>query len=187
MTTADRIYAQFPQLETDRLVLRELVSADADDLFRIFSDPSVTRFYDLDTFTEPREAEELIHRFRQRYERQIGLRWALALKESPGSAIGTCGFNIWIQSSNRAVLGYDLARVHWNQGFMTEALAAVIRFGFDQMQLNRVETIAFTENEASHRMLEKLGFEREGVLREYEFLKGAYVDMVLHSLLHRRR
>ena len=53
------------------------------------------------------------------------------------------------------------------------------------MRLNRIEAIAFTENEASHRMLEKLGFEREGVLREYEFLKGGYVDMVLHSLLHR--
>ena len=71
MTTADRIYGQFPQLETDRLVLRELVSADTDDLFQIFSDASVTRFYDLDTFTEPQQAVELIHRFRQRYERQI--------------------------------------------------------------------------------------------------------------------
>jgi ribosomal-protein-alanine N-acetyltransferase len=187
MTTAAMVYGVFPRLETDRLVLRELTSGDAHDLFQIFSNSEVTRYYDLDTFTRMQQAAELIDRFRQRYERQIGLRWALTLKEDPGGVVGTCGYNIWIQSSNRSVLGYDLARGCWGQGLMTEALAAIIEFGFEKMSLNRIEALAFRENEASHRMLEKLGFECEGVLREYEFLKGAYVDMSLHSLLRQRR
>ena len=182
--TAAMVYGEFPRLETDRLVLRELTSADAHDLFQIFSNSEVTRYYDLDTFTQMQQAAELIDRFRQRYERQIGLRWALTLKEDPG---GVVGYNIWIQSSHRSVLGYDLARGRWGQGLMAEALAAIIEFGFEKMSLNRIEALAFRENEASHRMLEKLGFECEGVLREYEFLKGEYVDMSLHSLLRQRR
>ncbi len=116
MTTAAMVYGEFPRLETDRLVLRELTSADSHDLFQIFSNSEVTCYYDLATFTQMQQAVELIDRFRQRYERQIGLRWALALKEDPGGVVGTCGYNIWIQSSHRSVLGYDLARGRWGQG-----------------------------------------------------------------------
>ena len=180
--TAD-VFSRFPQLETERLILRDLNAEDAPHIFRIFSDEQVTHYYDLDTFGDLRQAEELVDRFKQRFDKGIGLRWAIVEREHPDVVVGTCGYNIWIQPSARAVFGYELARPYWRRGIMTEALEAVIDFGFERMALNRIEAVVFLENVASHRLLEKLGFEREGVLRQYEFLKGRFVDMIMYSLL----
>ena len=108
----EEIYSRFPQLQTDRLLLRQLGSADADQIYRMFSDPQVTRFYDLDTFDNPRQALELIEQFTQRFDRSIGLRWAIASAGEPDVLVETCGYNIWIQPSRRAVLGFDLLRSH---------------------------------------------------------------------------
>ena len=182
--TAD-VFSRFPQLQTGRLMLRDLSPDDAPHIFRIFSDEEVTRYYDLDTFSDASQAEELVDRFKRRFDNGIGLRWAIVECERPEVVVGTCGYNIWIQPSARAVIGYDLARPYWRRGIMTEALEAVIEFGFERMGLNRIEAVVFVENVASHRLLEKLRFEREGVLRDYEFLKGRFVDMVMYSLLRK--
>jgi ribosomal-protein-alanine N-acetyltransferase len=183
----EEIYGHFPQLQTDNLLLRELRPEDAGHVFSVFSDPEVTRHYDLDTFVEQSQAEDLVERFRRRFRQQIGLRWAIAPGQDADVVLGTCGFNIWIPSSRRALLGYDLGQRHWRQGIMTEALGAVLRFGFETMGLNRVEALVFLENAASHGLLQKLGFRREGVLREYEYLKGCFVDMVMYSQLRSDR
>lgn len=181
----EAVYGAFPSLETPNLILREIVPEDAKALFSVFSDGAVTRHYDLETFDRVEQASDLIERFARRYGSQVGVRWGIARRERPGILVGTCGYNIWIQPNRRALLGYDLARCWWRQGIMTEALTAVMRFGFRGMGLNRIEATVFEDNTASHRLLEKLGFVSEGVLREYEFLKGAYVDMRLFSLLRR--
>ena len=183
MGTED-IYAQFPRLETPHLLLRDLQPQDAPAIFRIFSDPQVTRYYDLDTFTSLEQARELIDRFRQRFTNRIGLRWAIAHRAEPDSLLGTCGFNAWFQSSHRAIIGYDLIRWHWRRGITSEAPTAILHFGFDQMALNRVEALIFGENVPSQHLLEKLRFQREGLLREYEHLQGRFVDMAIYSLLH---
>ena len=183
----EEIYSRFPQLQTDGLLLRQLRSSDADGVYRMFSDPQVTRFYDLDTFDDPRQAQELIEQFTQRFDRRIGLRWAIASAGEPDVLLGTCGYNIWIQPSRRAVLGFDLLRSHWRRGIMTEALTAVLDFGFETMELNRVEALTFVDNAASHGLLQKLGFRREGVLREYQLIGARFVDMDMHSLLRRER
>ena len=158
---------------------------DADHLYAIFSDEQVTRYYDLDTLTRRDDAVELVERFKRRFDNRIGLRWAIVRRECPDRVLGTCGYNIWIQPSARAVLGYDLGRRHWRQGIMSLALSAVLGFGFEQMALNRVEALVFTENVASRQLLEKLGFAGDGVLREYERVGGRFVDMAMYSLLRR--
>jgi ribosomal-protein-alanine N-acetyltransferase len=129
-------------------MLRKLRASDIDALFKLFSNPQVTRYYDLETFHSPEQARQLLESFHQRYVRQIGLRWAIALSDNPQELIGTCGYNIWIQAADRAVLGYDLSPAFWRRGIMSEALAAVLAFGFDQMQLNRVEALSFPDNSA---------------------------------------
>ena len=165
--------------------MRALRPEDADHLYAIFSDEQVTRYYDLDTLIHRHDAVELVERFRRRFDNSIGLRWAIVRRESPDLVLGTCGYNIWIQPSARAVLGYDLGRRHWRQGIMSLALSAVLGFGFEQMALNRVEALVFTENVASRQLLEKLGFAGDGVLREYERVGGRFVDMAMYSLLRR--
>ena len=116
-----------------------------------------------------------------------GIRWAICRPEAPEELLGTCGFNLWVQNSARAVLGFDLARANWRQGIMSEALGLLLDYGFQQMELNRVEAVVFRDNDASCRLLAKLGFAREGLLREYEYLHGRLQDMYMYSLLRRDR
>ena len=179
------VFGVFPRLETEGLLLREIVAADADALFAVLSDREVTRYYDLDTFHSSQQARDLIERFAHRYRSGVGIRWGIARRAEPQLLVGTCGYNIWIQPSRRGLIGYDLARCWWRRGIMTEALTALIRFGFARMDLNRIEATVFADNAASHGLLQKLGFTPEGVLREYELLRGAFVDMRIHSLLRR--
>jgi [ribosomal protein S5]-alanine N-acetyltransferase len=177
------VFDLFPRLETPRLVLRKMRAKDTDALFALFSNPEVTRHYDLTPFRSPGEAENLLEHFLQRYARRIGLRWAIAYKETPDQLIGTCGYNIWIQAAQRAVLGYDLMPAHWRQGIMSEALNAILDLGFSSMQLHRVEALTFPENTASRRLLEGLNFRAEGILRDYQYLHGRYQSMAIYALL----
>ena len=185
--SADGIFANFPVLNTPRLVLRQIRPEDAPAVFRLFSDAEVTRYYDLDTFTTPAQADELVERFQQRFDHQVGIRWGLALNEMPKKLVGTCGYNIWVEPARRGLMGYDLARAHWRCGLMSEALAAILEFGFAHMNLNRVEALTFPQNTASIRLLAKLGFRAEGLLHEYEYIKGVPQDMSLYALLCRER
>ncbi len=185
MSPPDEVFARFPELEAGDLFLRALRPEDTGDLYTIFSDQLVTEHYDLDTLTDPGQALQLIEKFKLRFDRGIGLRWAIVRRDSPEVVLGTCGYNIWIQPSARAVLGYDLGRRHWRQGIMSRALRAALDFGFTQMELNRVEALSFAENTASRKLLENLGFSCDGMLREYEFIKGRFVDMAMYSMLRR--
>ena len=181
------VFTEFPVLESERLRLRRIVPSDAPQIYRLYSDPEVTRHYDLETFTDEHQATDLIESYSARFERGIGLRWGICLESAEDAVIGTAGYNLWLQTSYRAILGYDLAPTHWRRGFMTEALNAVLDFGFARMQLNRVEATVFPANQASHKLMRKLGFAKEGLLREYEYVKGGFVDLVLYSLLRRDR
>ncbi len=183
---AESLFAgPFPALRGDRLLLRSLAPSDATALYHQFSDDEVVRYYDLDAFTDPQQGEHLVTLWLQRYEQRIGLRWAICRPEAPQTLLGTCGYNLWIQRSARAVLGFDLDRAHWRQGIMTEALQLVLSFGFDRMELNRVEAVVFRDNAASCGLLTKSGFTREGLLRDYEYLHGRFEDMHMFSLLRR--
>ena len=180
---ADEIFTAFPTLQTRRLLLRQIGPGDAAAVFHLFADAEVTRYYDLDTFTEQSQAAELIEHFQRRFDHQVGMRWGLALAETPTELIGTCGYNIWVQSARRGLLGYDLTREHWRRGLMSEALTAILEFGFERMLLNRVEALTFPQNVASKHLLGKLGFKKEGLLRAYEYIKGVPQDMNIYALL----
>lgn len=173
----------FPVLETPRLVLRELRADDADAIYALFSDPAVTRYHDLDTFTAAAQAHEFIARMRQRFANRAGIRWGIVREND--MVIGTGGFNRWNIHDRFAHLGYDLAQAAWGQGIMTEAIGAMIRFGFDGLDLNRIEAETMLDNVASMRVLAKCGFREEGVLRQRYFWKGAFHDMRMFSLLRR--
>ena len=113
-------------------------------------------------------------------------RWVI-VRKADVQAIGTCGFHRWNKQHRRAEIGYDLARSAWRQGFMTEALTAVLEHGFAWMQLNRIEGLVHTENEASIRLLERLGFQKEGLLRQYFRQGDNYHDHWLLALLRTER
>lgn len=174
----------FPQLETERLILREF-RLDEDDqmaLFRIFSDSRVTRYYNLNTFTEPQEAWRLLHRRRGRFWQGRGIRWAITLK-GKDEIIGSCGFNSLNKKKQMGELGYELARPFWQQGIMTEAVNAAVTYGFTELALCRLEAWVMPANRASANLLLKLGFQSEGVLAGKGYWDGRFHDLELFSLL----
>ncbi len=176
-------FSHVPQFETERLLLNAITPQDHRALFDIFSDPEVTRFNDVQTFATVDDAKWLEQFIQRRFREEIGVRWALRLKDAPGKLIGTAGFNAWMRHNHCAELGYDLLRFYWGRGLMTEALQPIIAFGLGQMALNRVEADVMVGNDGSARVLDKLGFTEEGVLRQRGCWKGAFHDLRVFSLL----
>lgn len=176
----ESIFAVFPELETDRLILRRIRPADADAIMAIFGDDAVTAFYDLETLHGMDEARELVEYFAESYFSERQIRWGIVRKQDD-QLVGTCGFVALHQ--HRGEIGYDLARAYWRQGYMSEALEALLELGFDEMELNRIEALVMMDNVASTALLHALGFSEEGVLRQYDYFKGAFHDLRAFSLL----
>jgi len=170
----------FPIIETGRLWLRELALEDVDELFSVLSDPEVIRFYDI-PFIHQEQALRAIERHRFRFLQGAAVRWGITLK-GEDRVIGNCGFSL-DKDNHFAVLSYVLGKPYWGQGIMTEALRSIIRFGFDYYQLHRFEADVALPNVGSIRVLQKLGFREEGLLRERLFTEGRYYDEMLLALL----
>lgn len=182
----DKVFSKFPQLETENLILREMKLSDAEALFQIFADDRVTQYHDLDTATHVDQAKFLINRRAELFKSGQRIRWGITKKDDD-IVIGSCGYTQWIKNSYRAEIGYELAKAHWRKGIMTEALGAIIHFGFQNMGLNRIEALVMEKNIASIRLLEKLGFQAEGTLRDYGYWKGRFHDLKMFSRLKRDR
>ncbi|PIC76149.1 GNAT family N-acetyltransferase [Sporosarcina sp. P19] len=172
----------FPTLETDRLILRELTNEDAEGIFSCFSNEDVTRFYGQETFKSVVEAEKIIDIFSKNYREKSGIRWGIERKETKG-IIGTIGFNAWLPKHKRAEIGYEIHPQQWRKGYTSEAVSQVISYGFDVMGLTRIGAVVFIENEASNKLLGKVGFQQEGVLRNYMYQDGKPYDTYVYSLL----
>ena len=124
----------FPAIETERLILRQMTLEDTDFVFQHFSDPAVSRYLmDEPPVTEYAQAQEIIQFFLEPEEKTYN-RW-LMVRKSDHRSIGTCGFHKWDKRYFRAEIGYDLSPSFWGQGYMMEALRAVISNGFEQMRL----------------------------------------------------
>lgn len=181
--STDSVFQSFPQLKTRRLVLRRILTTDADALFSILADDEVTRYYDDATFTEVSQASDQIAAWERGFISKRCIRWGIARQEDD-TMIGSCGFYGVHPWHRRAGMGYELARPFWRQGIMAEALTAIIALGFGAMNLNRIEAVVMPENSASIGLLEKLGFHPEGLLREYEnWDSKGFADLWMFSLL----
>jgi [ribosomal protein S5]-alanine N-acetyltransferase len=184
MISPDKSTYMFPTLQTDRLVLRLLANKDLDFIFHHFSDPDVTRYLmDDPPVANMLEAQAIIDFFLEP-ESKNRVRWVLVRKEDQ-RVIGTCGFHRWEKPYFRAEMGYDLDPRYWRQGYMTEALRAIIKHGFEHMGLNRIDAFVYVGNPRSARILEKFGFIQEGLLRDYFCLDGVFYDHFLFGLVKR--
>ena len=173
-----------PPLETERLLLRRLNMRDAQDVFDYSRDPEVARHVLWDAQRSIGDARAYLRYMIRRYRQNEPASWGIELK-STGKIIGTIGF-MWIQDDNRAAeVGYSLARAQWGRGIMTEALEAVIEYGFRTLKLNRIEAIHELTNPASGAVMRKCGMVHEGTMREKLFNKGKYVDVDLYAILRK--
>ena len=172
-----------PTLHTPRLRLRRFDGGDADALFALHSNAQVLRYWDAPPWSEPGRAERFIAACRQ-LEEGTGARLALD-RVSDGAFIGWCSLTRWNPDHHSAAMGYCLDDAAWGHGYATEAAHALLRWAFDTLDLNRVQAETDTRNAASARVLEKLGFVREGTLREDCVVNGDVSDSWVYGLLRR--
>ena len=172
---------KFPVLTTERLDLVEIQQSHLADIYLLFSDKKVTKYYNLLPLKNEQEGQKLLDWFRSRFQDGLGIRWGIALKRE-SNIIGTVGFNNYSQN-HRANIGYDLQFPYWNRGYMTEAMSAIINFGFNELNINRIEAEVMQGNTTSERLLEKLNFKQEGILRQWMLWNEQYYDMTMYSLL----
>lgn len=173
---------EFPVIETERLILREATQEDANDMFVYLSDNEVTKHMGLDPYQTPEGTLDEINWYQSIYNEGTGIRWGITLKDSD-TVIGSCGFLNMQSKHYRAEIGFELSRDYWGKGIAAEALEAVIKYGFQHFQLERIEALIETANVPSQKLVEKQGFLREGLLRHYEFTCGKFDDLYMYSVL----
>jgi ribosomal-protein-alanine N-acetyltransferase len=174
--------SSIPELATERLRLRAPLPQDAAAVLDIIGDPEVTRYLNLPTFTTLTEAQEALERLQQRFTARDAIRWAIVLVER-NEMIGTVGLLRFDFEHRHAEVGYEIARRWWGRGLTSEAAAAVIRYGFSVLGLHRIEAGVLPGNDASVRVLRKLGFVEEGTRRDYLHAKGSFHSFRWFSLL----
>ena len=179
-----RIRPGFPKLSTGRLILRKMTSDDAKTLFQFWSDHEITKYMNMNSFVNIEQALHMINFLNRLFKNKDGIRWAIIRKED-NTLIGTCGFNSWVKRSSRGEIGYELGQEYWGKGYATEALKEVIRFGFEETRLNRVEAFVVPEASRSINVLEKLNFKKEGTLREYGYWNNRYWSEHVYALLRK--
>ncbi|GGP18505.1 GNAT family N-acetyltransferase [Silvimonas iriomotensis] len=174
---------EFPKLITDRLLLRPFVASDAAELFAIHSDEEAMRWFGSNPALCLEDAEKILQAFMTAPQQAIpGMRWAI-VRQHDQRLLGSCGFFKWDRGWRNCQIGYELGRDAWQQGYMREALSAMLAWMFANLGLNRIEARVHPHNAASLKVLDKLGFVIEGQQREAGYWNNQYHPLVLLSLL----
>ncbi|WP_322081489.1 GNAT family N-acetyltransferase [Burkholderia sp. BCC1972] len=169
-------------LHTSRLVLRPLRDADAQAFFEIWSDAEAMRYFSFSPMTQIEQAEARVARNLQTSATGQDLICVLELRET-GEALGECVLFHANEQCRRAEIGFSLRRTFWRGGYMREAASAMIDHAFGTLRLNRIEADIDPRNVASAQLLERLGFVREGLLRERWIVGDEVSDSALYGLL----
>ena len=171
-----------PTLETERLILRRIVMSDAKDIFAYSSDEEVARHVLWTAQKNISEAKYYCKYMQRRYKNDEPSSWGIIEKKT-NRLVGTIGYMAYSEENSSVEIGYSLAHWLWNDGYMTEALARVIDYTFDAMDINRIEAQHEITNPASGRVMEKCGMRKEGELRQRLYNKGRFVDVALYAIL----
>ena len=180
--TIYRIFSQMPELETKRLLLRRMRVDDADNMYAYANRADVTRFLTWSPHPNRKYTVEYLQYLASRYRVGDFYDWGVTLR-STDKLIGTCGFTAFDFAHNSAQVGYVLNPEYWGQGIIPEALHAVMRFGFHELNLHRIEAQYIIGNNRSRRVMEKVGMTYEGTRRGAMRIKGVYQDIGVCAVL----
>ena len=177
-----RIFRDPPEIETPRLILRRMRKTDSTDMYEYARDPAVSEYL----LWQPHESEAYTRRYlnylQTRYRAGDFHDWAVVWRDAD-KMIGTCGFTSFRLDANSAEIGYVLNRSYWGMGVAPEAVRAVLRFGFLELRLHRIEAHYMIGNDRSRRVMEKVGMTYEGTQRDSLFVKGRYVSVGVCAVL----
>jgi RimJ/RimL family protein N-acetyltransferase len=174
---------KLPEINTLRLVLREIRDYDVQSVYEIYSHPDVIRYWDHPVWTDKSQAADLIQSAQKGFSEYKYFAWCTTLRDS-GNVIGTCSLFDYLQEHRTAEIGYAFHPDHWGQGYASEIIPELVAFGFDYLDLNRIHAEADPRNVGSTKALLRMGFQQEGRLRENWVYPGEKPsDTILLGLL----
>jgi ribosomal-protein-alanine N-acetyltransferase len=175
-------WQSLPTLDTNRLILRWITVDDVDDFYAIYSDPEVMRYWSTPPLPNKDAASKLIAEIHEGFGQRQLLKWGMALRGN-NTLIGSVTLFHPDFTHRRSELGYAMGRLYWGQGYMQETLKAVLNYAFTALNFHRIEADVDPRNDSSIKTLERLGFQREGYLRERWQVNGEIQDAILYGLL----
>lgn len=182
LKTTVELFSKMPTLETERLILRKMRPSDRSDMFEYACLDDVTRYLLWQPHSDDEYTLQYLRYIESRYKSGSFYDWAVVLKDS-GKMIGTCGFTRFDHESDCAEIGYVINPRYRGMGIAAEAAREVVRFGFDRLALHRIEARFMYGNEASLRVMQKLGMKFEGYHRDAMLVKGSYRTIGVSSIL----
>lgn len=177
-----RLFSRIPPLETPRLTLRAMRVSDAPDMFAYAQSEDVTRYLTWEPHQTLQETRDYLTYVGQRYRTGDFYDWAVVDRRD-GHMIGTCGFTCFFLPSDSAEIGYVLNPAYHGQGLATEAVRAVLAFGFEELSLHRIQARFIQGNEPSRRLMERVGMTFEGYARDSDKIKGVYRTVGTSAIL----
>lgn len=175
-------FTPFPELTTERLVLKRIQKSDAADIFEFRSDPGIMRFIPRPLAKTIADAEKVVDLIDEGINNLAGINWGVFEKDK-NKLIGIIGYVRMNKDNFRAEVGYVLHRDFHSKGYMYEALAEVIDYGFNTMKLNSIEAIINPDNKPSVKLIEKMEFVKEGHIKEFTFHNDKFSDALIYSRL----
>ena len=176
-------FTPFPELKTERLLLRKLARTDANEMFFLRSDENVLRYLGKEPAKTISEAEQFINAVNKNVDGNDSILWGITFLGAPATIIGTICLWNFKPENYRSEIGYVLHPDHWRKGIMKEAINAVVDYGFSVLGMHSIEALLSPENIASTAVLESTGFIKEGHLRENFYFKGKFTDTAIYSRL----
>lgn len=171
-----------PALDTERLCLRHPRPADIDAVFTIFGDIKAMRYWSHEPLEDLAAAQKYLIDIDKGFAERSLFQWAIT-ERAADELIGTVTLTAWDRTNRHAEVGFMLSPSHWGKGYAGEAVRAVLGFGFERMNLHRIEAELDPRNGGSERLLQRLGFRREGLLRQRWYLYDEWCDSLLYGLL----
>lgn len=177
-----KVFRSLPVIKTKRLILRKLTSADAGDIYAYAGNPEVSRYTLWRPHSSLAQTRRFIANVRKNYRSGSPENWGIE-DRADAKLIGTIGFFYYDALNRKGEIHYALSQKYSGQGLMSEAVKAVMRFGFTRLRLNRIEAKCMPDNKASERVMQKCGMRYEGLMRKALLAKGRFVDLKAYAIL----
>lgn len=174
----------FKNLETERLLLRRVSKNDLNEIIELRGNPETMKFIPRPLVKTEEDALNHFKMIDEKIEKNEGINWAITVKENP-KLIGIIGHYRIQPENHRCEIGYMILPQYNGQGIVTEAIKAVLEYGFEDMNMHSIEAVIDPDNIASERVLQKNGFVKEAHILENEYYDGKFWDTVIYSILKR--
>lgn len=177
-------FSVFPVLSTPRLLLRSLELEDAEDVFKLRSDPEMMRYIPRPLALDLDDAKKHIEVIKEMIGKNEGINWAITDNAYRNKLMGIIGLYRIDEENSRAEIGYMLLPKYQKKGYIAEAISCILTFAFKEIRFHSIQAHIDPQNYASENVLIKSGFKKEAHLREHEYFDGRFWDTVIYSMLN---